>query len=528
MSEFWTSGLIDLSLQRLTSLWRDVSDRSGGGQSLKLRGPDLEGGDMEVVRRHMHTCLEGRGGEVSARARAAVLGQSYLRLSPVGRTRFLSLLASEFGPNHEEVLASSAALAAAGTDASAVHAAERRLRKALNAPRVRLLTQLNSLPEGVKFLVDLRRDLLGVMDKDPALKALDDDLRHLLTAWFDVGFLEMRTITWDSPASLLEKLVAYEAVHAVRSWSDLKNRLDSDRRIYAFFHPRMPTEPLIFVQVAFTQGLAGNVQNLLDETAPVLDPAKADTAIFYSISNTQDGLRGISFGNFLIKRVVEDLTSTVPHIRTFSTLSPIPGFRRWLGQAGAKTLDRVLGNEADEDAVSAADILEALDRPDWFLDEEQAERLRRPLLQLCAHYLLKAGDDKRQPDPVARFHLGNGARVERLNWLGDTSPKGLTQSAGLMVNYLYDLREIEDNHERFAEGTVVAASGVTSLLDRRSSGRLRRRLGLRQGRKSQPEAAEPVRPALPAPAKDQAEAAEPESDAPSTPARNSAAPADAE
>jgi len=482
MSDYWTGSLIDLSLQRLASLWRDVGDGQGGGPPLKLKDTDLSPADLETVRRHMRACLEGKGGEVSARARAAVLGQAYLRLSAAGRARFLTLLASEFGPDRGELLAAADALAHAGDDAAAATAAERRLRQALMAARVRLLTQLNSLPEGVKFLVDLRRDLLDVMGDDPDLKALDDDLRQLLTSWFDVGFLEMRTITWDSPASLLEKLVAYEAVHAVRSWSDLKNRLDRDRRIYAFFHPRMPAEPLIFVQVAFTHGMADSIQALLDESAPVLDPARADTAIFYSISNTQDGLRGISFGNFLIKRVVSDLAAGSPHIRTFATLSPIPGFRRWLSQTGAAALDGLLAADTGDEGerVPAADILETLELPDWQTRPDLADRVKRPLMRLCALYLVQPDAKGRTRDPVARFHLGNGARVERIDWLGDTSPKGMAQSAGLMVNYLYDLTEIEENHERFAEGTVVAGSPVRALLEESTGRRLRRRLGLGQ------------------------------------------------
>jgi malonyl-CoA decarboxylase len=255
--------------------------------------------------------------------------------------------------------------------------------------------------------------------------------------------------------------VTYEAVHEVRSWSDLKNRLDTDRRVYAFFHPRMPGEPLIFVQVAFTRGIADNVQALLDEAAPVLDPRAADTAIFYSITNTQEGLRGISFGNFLIKKVVDDLGSEFPNLEVFSTLSPIPGFLAWLRKEPAEGVAAAAGL-GPEDAAALPGLL-AL--PGWHLHAEVAEALEGPLLRLCAHYLAAAAREGRSLDPVARFHLGNGARIERLNWLGDTSSKGLRQAAGIMVNYRYETAEIERNHERFAAtGEVVLSSAVERLL----------------------------------------------------------------
>jgi malonyl-CoA decarboxylase len=351
--------------------------------------------------------------------------------------------------------------------------AEAALRQALEAPRIRLLTQFNALPQGVKFLVDLRAELMEYTRKDATLAALDDDLRRLLTSWFDIGFLELRQITWDSPATLLEKLIDYEAVHEIRSWEDLKNRLDSDRRCFAFFHPRMPNEPLIFVEVALVNGIADNVGDLLDESAPVVDPERnANTAIFYSISNAQQGLAGISFGGFLIKRVVDVLARELPGLRAFSTLSPIPGFRRWLdGQldaggsillpAEAKKLQEATGVEGD-----AAALRNALERAHWHQDPRLTEALQGPLMRLCARYLVnEKGRGNRARDPVAHFHLTNGARVERINWLGDTSERGLRASAGLMVNYLYELGRIEENHERYTgEGGVTASSAVMRLL----------------------------------------------------------------
>ncbi|MCB1777160.1 MAG: malonyl-CoA decarboxylase family protein, partial [Candidatus Competibacteraceae bacterium] len=337
--------------------------------------------------------------------------------------------------------------------------------------------QLNALPEGFLFLVDLREELLSWSRDDLALAALERDLLSLLTSWFDVGFLELRRITWDSPASLLEKMIAYEAVHPITGWGDLKNRLSSDRRCFAFFHPRMANEPLIIVQVALVNGIADNVQTLLDETAPVLDPHVADTAIFYSISNAHDGLSGISFGNFLIKRVVDELAGEFKNLKTFATLSPVPGFQRWLDRQLSEPdhdVETEFLTAAERKALASAagtgkepaSLKTLLQAPDWSQKPELAKALKHPLMRLCARYLVKEKRDSLSVlDPVARFHLANGARVEQINWLGDTSAKGLSQSAGMMVNYLYKLNDIEANHEAYrGEGKVTTSSVIRSLL----------------------------------------------------------------
>jgi malonyl-CoA decarboxylase len=424
----------------------------------------------------MLSCLDGRGGEVTARARAAALGRAYLALNPAGRERFLRLLGEEFATDRGAVDAGCAALAAA-VDPAARAAAEHTLRAALTPPRVTLLRQFNALPEGVKFLVDRRAELLAIANGDPALRGLSDDLRDLLANWFDIGFLELRRISWESPAALLEKLMAYEAVHEIRGWTDLKNRLEADRRCFAFFHPRMPDEPLIFVEVALVSGIAGNIHTLLDEAAPIGNPQAADTAIFYSISNCQQGLVGISFGDFLIKRVVDALAIELPRLKAFATLSPLPSFRAWLA-AEAERGGLLLAAEAravqslagEADAGDADGILlRLLDRPDWHTDQRTAATLREPLLRLAARYLLHAhAPSGRAVDPVAHFHLSNGARVERLNWLGDVSEKGLQQSAGLMVNYLYRQGDIEANHEAYRDEGLVAASSAVRGLSRAS------------------------------------------------------------
>jgi malonyl-CoA decarboxylase len=478
------TGLFDRALRRVTSLWRDMAER-------------VVGGEAESIADQMRACLDGRGGEVSARNRAAKLAQAYLALDAVGRAEFLRALAG-FDVDDAAVRRAMEGVTAAGAaaDAAARMAARAKLRRALEPPRIRLLTQFTTIPDGMKFLVDLRAELLrvGRDGGDPLLAALEADLKGLLANWFDVGFLELRRIDWNSPAALLEKLVQYEAVHRIRTWRDLKNRLDSDRRCYAFFHPRMPDEPLIFVEVALVKGLASSVQRLLDEKAPVLDPREADTAIFYSINNCQRGLDGISFGNFLIKRVVALLGEELSGVKAFATLSPIPGFMRWLNGRLAGAEGPALLTEEEAAALRAVappppalpppaeagaaagspgqesptqTLARVLARRGWLRDEPLAKALEPILVRLCAGYLVveaAPGNARRARDPVAHFHLSNGARVERLNWRGDVSEKGMKESAGLMVNYLYDPSRIEDYHEEYVgEGRRPAATAIRKL-----------------------------------------------------------------
>ncbi|KAF0165424.1 MAG: malonyl-CoA decarboxylase [Rhodocyclaceae bacterium] len=403
-------------------------------------------------RRLLTECAEARGGEVSARIRAAALAQTYLELDDSGRHAFLRLISLEFGPEPGRVAkAHEAYQRSIGTEGQ--WDAEAELRAALRSARLRILTQFNAIPQGVKFLVDLRADLLRYLDEDTELAPLDRELESRLAAWFDVGFLELQRITWNSSAALLEKLIQYEAVHEIRSWTDLKNRLDSDRRLYAFFHPRMPMEPLIFVEVALTDHLADSVQALLDEHAPVFDSRRADTAIFYSISNTQAGLRGVSFGSFLLKRVIDDLQRDFPKLRHFATLSPLPGFGAWVRKNPQDVVD--VGLELDAGQLAAGD---------WAQKAATARKVNDALSRLAARYLTLAkasrGDGRQPLDAVARFHLGNGARIERINPLGDASSKGMQQSFGVMVNYLYDPDSLEDNVESFAREGAIATSAA--------------------------------------------------------------------
>ena len=455
---------------------------------------DLPPADAERVKRLMQDCLAARGGEVSARQRAATLGELYLTLSETGRKNFLVTLVDNFCVDRERVKTTARQLLETADDRSFQKVAGR-MREILVSPQQRLLRQFNALPQGIKFLVDLRADLLVFRTAEPKLAILDLDLKTLLATWFDVGFLSVERITWQSPAALLEKLMAYEAVHAINSWTDLHNRLESDRRCYAFFHPGMADEPLIFIEVALVAGLATSVQELLDEKAPETPAEEADTAIFYSISNTQQGLQGISFGPFLIKQVVTSLRRQLPNLKTFSTLSPLPGFRRWLNSYYEAAMSTDAHDPAVQALGEAARLLGVAAGPDavfncmrWWDNPQVVAQLKEPLLGLCARYLHEAREKDQAPlDPVARFHLGNGARIERINWLGDISAKGIQDSCGLMVNYLYQLKEIEKNIEAYATSKeIAAATRVRNLLrdDEDAHGqltRLRRLLSIRRG-----------------------------------------------
>jgi malonyl-CoA decarboxylase len=457
--------LVSRTLGRWSRALRDIAAGAllpfGGGAD-----PDLPPEQADQLRAQMRECLAARGGEVLARAQAAAIASVYLGLSRTGRTRFFELLARDFGVDRDEVESAIERFRAARQEADKL-AAERALRRSLITPGMRLLTKFIALPEGMKFLVDLRGDLLTALGDEPHLKALDADFRHLLATWCDVGFLTRQRLTWDSPAALLEKIVEYEAVHEIRSWSDLRHRLDGDRRCYAFFHPSLPKEPLIFLQVALVEGLAGEIEPLLDERRPALDSERADSAIFYSITNTLYGLRGISFGNYLIKQVVDDLARDLPNLKHFATLSPMPGLLDWLDR---QPRDAWL-NAEQRRALSAASggshdgLAAALGEAGWLAEDGLAASLEGPLTRAAARYLVERDSTGLPLDPVARFHLGNGARVERLNWLADRAPRRLAQSAGMMVNFLYHPGEIERNHEAFArQGLIMVSPDINDLL----------------------------------------------------------------
>jgi malonyl-CoA decarboxylase len=401
--------------------------------------------------------LSGRG-EASGAALAREVLERYATLDDAARLTFFSALDRQFGPDKAKLAAAVAAFARDGSD---THAAE--IHFSSEPRRQELFRRLNRAPGGTAALVQMREQFLEAARKEPALKGVDRDFSHLLSSWFNRGFLVLRRIDWSSPASVLEKIIRYEAVHEIHDWDDLRRRIDPvDRRCYAFFHPALTDEPLIFVEVALTPEIPGAVQPLLASGRKTVPLKDARTAVFYSISNCQQGLAGVSFGNFLIKQVVEELRRELPRLETFVTLSPVPGFMRWLDSDGKMLL-------SPEDQA----LLAFLDDEAWIGDEAYKNQVRPLLEALAAYYFLEArSPNGRARDPVARFHLGNGASLERINWLGDTSAKGLKESAGVMVNYLYDLGEIEKNHEAYAnQGVIAASSAVKRLL--RSGGRIR-------------------------------------------------------
>ncbi|NMM88982.1 malonyl-CoA decarboxylase [Rhodococcus sp. SRB_17] len=406
-----------------------------------------------------------RTSELEGGRRAQAVAEWYAQAQPEERRDLWLLMCEQFAPDATRFASAHERYeAAAGTAEEGQ--AEIGLRRALVSPRTRLLQRFAVFPEGMRFLVDLRAELLPHLKGDKRLLALDAELEHLFSTWFDVAFLELRRLSWDSPASLLEKLIKYEAVHDIRSWADLKNRLDSDRRCYGFFHPRLPSEPLIFVEVALGDGISGSITPLLDEAAAPTDIARATTAIFYSISNTQAGLRGVSFGDSLIKHVVDTLRAEFPRLRTFATLSPIPGFRAWLAKNACAMVERLgdkpraeLGRAVGE-PLQVAPLLAAADQAAQ-LDAKSP--VRHWLMQCAAHYLARELPGGKPADAVARFHLGNGARVERLNWAGDPSAKGYKQSYGLMVNYLYDLKRTDKHRGLLAQGRVATSKDIENL-----------------------------------------------------------------
>ena len=393
---------------------------------------------------------------MTQRAEAAAVADAYVALSDDGRRNFLQMLARDFWTD-------------SGTVDDAIDAlkfgddrrdAERRLRDALAPAADRLLRLMAALEGGVKVLVDLRADLLRVANGDAELADLDRELKAQLATMFDVGLLTLRRITWEAPAALLEKLIAYEAVHAISSWDDLKNRLDSDRRCFAFFHPAMPDEPLVFVEIALTTGIATELAPLLDARAPELDLDRADTAVFYSISNCQPGLAGVNLGTALIKQVVEALRLDLPQLRRFVTLSPIPAFRTWVEHALAADGAGLRLGERKLLPAEPARVLARLSDPEWDVDEA----IRPALLALCARYLTTTSEG-RAADPVANFHLSNGAIVERINWMADASAVGRARSFSVMANYLYEPDHIPERAEAYAtKGVVPTSSEVRELI----------------------------------------------------------------
>ena len=424
-----------------------------GRRLLSFGWPPLPADGVGDLERACENLLSRRG-EASGMALAGDILERWRLSGDDDRRAFMAMLLEKFGPDPERLERAIEAYRAERSPRTL-----RELHAAAEPRRQELIRRLNLAPNGIATLVQMRETLLRQKADHPDLDAVDADFSHLFGSWFNRGFLLLTPIDWSSPANILEKIIRYEAVHEIGDWNELRRRVDpEDRRCFAFFHPRLVDEPLIFVEVALTTSISGSITDLLGEFRSPIRAEDATTAVFYSISNCQEGLRGISFGNFLIKQVVEELRRDLPRLENFVTLSPLPGFSAWLASemetpAGALT-------DADHDALAP------VQDPEWPNDPEARAAIEAAMLPAVAHYLLRTRNPRGLPiDPVARFHLGNGARLERINFLADRSPRAMRQSYGVMVNYLYKLDDIEANHEVFIErGEVVAAPAVKRLL----------------------------------------------------------------
>ena len=413
--------------------------------------------------------LVSERGESNAVSMALDVISNYRKLNADHRSKFFMMLAEQFNIDAEQLTKAAQSFAADPNARNYI-----RLQKISESPRQELLRRLNRAPGGTAAVVEMRRDLLTLLNKKPELMGLDYDMRHLLSSWFNPGFLKMHRVDWKSPAEILEKIIAHEAVHAIDGWDDLRRRLQPDRRCFAFFHPQLPDEPLIFVEVALLPEIPVAIMPLVDKKSiPVEQTNQFKVAAFYSISNCESGLRGVSMGNFLIKRVAEQLHAEFPGLKTFVTLSPIPGLMEWI-TAGAH-----LGDLPSADKIKPAvrkardDALELLELngANWmdklgkaWHPDQCSEKEKVAMMALTAIYLTVV-TPSRDGNPVAKFHLGNGAKLHQINWAGDLSKNGLRQSAGLMVNYLYDLSSVEENHERFVNGDVIYSRSVGKLMN---------------------------------------------------------------
>ena len=435
-----------------SEMLQSIADRSRALIKRERREPAHErsAGLIELC----EDLLSGRG-EASGVALAQEILARYAELTTGPRIAFFESLGRTFGHDRPRIDCAIAVWRQSPSDATAAD-----LHSASEPRRLELFRRLNLAPGGTAALVRMREQLLDAMDHRDDLAIVDNDFVHLFSSWFNRGFLVLRRIDWSTSASILEKIIRYEAVHEIRDWADLRRRIDPpDRRCYAFFHPALVDEPLIFVEVALTRAIPGAIAPILSDKRDPVEPKRANTAVFYSITNCQRGLTGVTFGHFLIKQVVEEVSRDIPSVGTFVTLSPAPNFAEWLNRERAKSASVAI-DDADREALAA------LDTDDWWRAPEIADEMREPFLRAAAWYYLRGRNGRGLPvDAVARFHLGNGARLERLDWLADTSERALKQSYGLMVNYLYDLDYIERNHEAYAQHrAVVAASAVTRLV----------------------------------------------------------------
>ncbi len=417
-----------------------------------------ERADIRAAKQVISICdsLLSERGEVAGARLASEIFASYQKLEPPGRDQFFELLGSRFSPDPERVAREAESYRARPSLSTLAG-----LQTAVEAPRQELFRRLNLARGGIRLLIEMRNHLLATLEDCPERTAIDADFLHLFRSWFNGGFLVLQRLDWRTSAVVLERLIEFEAVHQIQGWGDLRRRLEADRRCYAFFHPALPEEPLIFIEVALTRGMSARVQPLLNPDSEVLDRSQATCAIFYSITNCLRGLRGVSFGNLLIKQVVDDLSRSLPRVRTYATLSPMPGFSRWL----VNYFERPPADRTHEELVALVTSTGADHVP---LDRSLMTRHKDALIRLGAYYLIEAKLGGAPVDAVARFHLANGACLQRLNWMADTSETGTRRSLGLMVNYVYRLADLERNHDAYANNYGIAASRQVKRLARQS------------------------------------------------------------
>ena len=433
--------------ESVTVLGRALTSVISAGREILAKRRPFSDTPEDATESLLGLCTEllDHRGEASGLALAQEVTEAYRQLNSEQQLTFFQQLAVRFDSDREAILAAAERYR---EESDLEHLLE--ITRAVEAPRQKLFRRINMAPDGTRTLVALRGDLLKILRANPELKAVDSDLKHLFISWFNKGFLELRSIDWTSPANVLEKLIAYEAVHEINGWEDLRGRLREDRRCFAFFHPAMGDDPLVFVEVALVDAIPGAIAPLLDQGRDTIAAADVNTVVFYSISNCHPGLAGISFGNFLIKNVVEVLNKEMEGLKTFVTLSPVPGFRRWL-------------KHADLSELVAEELQDKILQPVGRVVEGEVQAA---LMRLCAHYLIEVKSGELAKDPVARFHLGNGARLHKIHWGADTTPNGREQSGSIMVNYLYDLDKIEINHEEyFDEGKISVSKSISKLLD---------------------------------------------------------------
>lgn len=427
------------------SIFESIAD--AGEKFLDLR---LRGSPTRVL---IELCedLISHKGVASGVALAREVVHRYQSLKQDEKLKFLLEINQKFSPNLEAIKKAADDFVLSPDEDSL-----RNLSTTMESNRRKLFNRMNMAPDGTPAIVGLRQDLLGFIKNHPELKELDEDLKELLTSWFNPGFLTLRRIDWDTEASILEKIIQYEAVHSIANWNDLKQRLVADRRCFAYFHPALEDEPLIFVEVALTKGIASSIQTIFKENGQ--NKENANTAIFYSINNCQKGLKQIPLGNFLIKRVVNELAIELPSIKTYSTLSPVTGFAQWLRKELKSDKSKILSQKEKE-------ILSLVEHSGWHEDKEKGNMLEKPLLKACANYLINEKKHGKPINAVARFHFGNGASLYRINWLGDTSDNGIKEYFGLLVNYLYDPKNIESNHEAYVqEGKLAVSKSIRTAL----------------------------------------------------------------